>query len=268
MAGWRGTKGEKLRVVLLLAERATGLDSFLRRAREKGKSYEIVGALTTTPNSQAPPILERWGIPWRCHDIHDFYRCRGAEVRDMSLRPDFDRKSLELIADFRPSLLSLYGYIYILSGVVLEAYPFRIINIHDSDLTISDGEGRHRYRGLHGVREAILAGETFTYSTVHIVTEEVDGGPILIRSHPYPVHVELVRRAREWGALDILKAYAYAQREWMMRDSWGLLLDTSLELLGQGRVSIRGGRVFIDGRPGPWEVDLRESRGLHIMGGR
>ncbi|HLB02916.1 MAG TPA: formyltransferase family protein [Nitrospiria bacterium] len=248
MTGWEEAKKGKLRVVLFLAGRGIGLDSLLQRSCGAPKSYEIVGALTTTPDSQAIPILEEWGIPWRCHDIHDFYRRQGARVSDLNLRPEFDRKSLELITEFHPSSLALYGYIYILSPVVLEAFPSRILNIHDSDLTLMNGDGKPRYRGLHATRDAILAGETSTCSTVHTATEELDAGPILVRSVPYPVHIELVKQARGWGALDILKAYAYAHREWMMRECWGPLMDTALELMGRGRVSISEGRVLMDGR--------------------
>lgn len=248
MSGWVENKNGRLRVVLFLAARNVGLASLLRRSFGTRKSYEIVGALVTTPDSQAIPVLEKWGIPWRCHDIHEFYQRRKARVNDLTLRPEFDRRSLELISDFRSSVLALYGYIYILSRVALEAYPMRIINIHDGDLTVLDSRGRPKYRGLHSTRDAILAGEPFTYSTVHVATEELDAGPILLRSVPFPVHHELVKQAREWKALDILKAYAYAQREWMMRSSWGALMDATLEMIGQGRIAIRNGKVFMDGK--------------------
>lgn len=237
MADRNGTEPNKERVVLLVADRGAGLESLVRKSVEEKRSYQIVGALTTSPNSQAIPVLEQWGIPWRCHDIHDFYRSHEAKVRDLALRPEFDRISLERIAEFKPSLLALYGYIYVLSRTVLEAYPWRIINIHDSDLTVMNGDGGPKYRGLHSTREAILAGESFTRSTVHFATEELDAGPILVQSRPYPVHTELVERALELDALDSLKAYAYAHREWMIRDSWGELMDQALVMLSQGDVT-------------------------------
>jgi phosphoribosylglycinamide formyltransferase-1 len=248
MGEYRGMKNGKLRVVLFLAGRDTGLDYLLRRSREEGKSYEIVGALTTAPDGRSIPVLREWEIPWRCNDIHEFYRQRGAKVKDLSLRPEYDRLSLEMITEFEPTHLVLYGYIYILSPVALQAYPSRIINIHDSDLTIMNGDGGPKYRGLHSTRHAILAGETTTCSSVHIATEALDAGPILIQSRPYPVHTELVEQARRWEALDVLKAYAYAQREWMMRDSWGALMDTTLELLGQGKIYVQDGEVLTAAR--------------------
>jgi phosphoribosylglycinamide formyltransferase-1 len=246
MTGWAGTQQGRLRVVIFLAGRGVGLDALLQKSCHPGKSYEIVGSLTTTPESQAIPTLNAWGIPWHCHDIHDFYKRRGAKVSDLTLRPEFDRKSLELISDFQPSCLALYGYIYIVSSVALEAFPLRVINIHDSDLNILDSNGKPKYRGLHSTRDAILAGETSTRSTIHLATEELDAGPILVRSTSYPVYLELIKKALDWGALDVLKAYAYAHREWMMRDSWAALMDAALNLIAQERVYMREERIFVE----------------------
>jgi folate-dependent phosphoribosylglycinamide formyltransferase PurN len=99
----------------------------------------------------------------------------------------------------------------------------------------------------------VFAGEPETRSTVHLVTPEVDVGPLLVRSWAFPTH-PLVAAARAWGAADILKAYAYAQREWMMRAAWGRLLTRTLMLFAAGTVRVTGGRATIAGAPGP--VDL------------
>lgn len=255
MTDWTALQRERLRVVLLLAGRGAGLDVLLKKSRQGEKSYRIVGALTTTPDSQAIPILEAWSIPWRCHDIREFSRRKEAKVRDLSLRHEFDQRSLDLIAEFEPSVLGLFGYIYILTRVMLDAFPWRVLNVHDSDLTVVDGGGRPKYPGIHATRDAILAGEAFTRSTVHFATDEVDAGPMLLLSRLYPIQAELLEWARGPGELDVLKAYAYAHREWMIRESWGCLLDMALELLGQGKVSVRHGTAFIDGEAGPWEAD-------------
>ena len=146
----------------------------------------------------------------------------------------------------------LCGYLHILTGPMLEAYPERIINIHDSDLTLTDALGRPKYRGLHAVRDAVFAGERETRSTVHLVTPEVDVGPPLFRSWAFPTH-PLIDAARRWRSTDILNAYAYAQREWMMRASWGQLLATAIDLYGKRRKETgRDGR----GRTPPLHVRL------------
>jgi folate-dependent phosphoribosylglycinamide formyltransferase PurN len=147
--------------------------------------------------------------------------------------------------------------------VALEAFPLRIINIHDSDLNILDSSGKPKYQGLHSTRDAILSGEISTRSTVHLATEELDAGPTLVRSAPYPVYLELINKALSWGALDVLKAYAYAHREWMMRDSWAVLMDTALDLMAQERVYMREGRILVDASLQPSRVTSESSEWPH-----
>jgi hypothetical protein len=62
---------------------------------------------------------------------------------------------------------------------------------------------------------------------VHVVTADVDAGPVVAVSRDYPVS-PLIRDALRWNAGDIVRAYAYAHREWMMRDSWGDLAAQAL----------------------------------------
>jgi methionyl-tRNA formyltransferase len=104
---------------------------------------------------------------------------------------------------------------------MLSAFPDRIFNIHDADVS------QRRFPGLHATRDAIVAGERATRSSAHIVTADVDAGPIVAVSREYPV-APLVRDALRWKAADIVRAYAYAHREWMMRDCWGELAVRAL----------------------------------------
>ena len=136
-------------------------------------------------------------------------------------REEYDRGTVEILRAFGADLVILLGYTYILTDVMLSAFPGRILNIHDSDLR------ERRYTGLHSTRDAILAGEKETRSTLHVVTEKVDGGPIVSVSRAYPV-APFVHEAAAAGHMDIVRAYAYAQREWMMRDSWGSMLVEAL----------------------------------------
>lgn len=241
-----------VRVVLFCSRRATGL----RHVLDPGSApYRVVGALVTTPESEAIPLLEECGLPWVLHDPRGFHRSRGAPLADLAARREFDRESLELVSPFAPHALALVGYLYVVTPPVLEAFPNAVVNIHDADLLRTWDDGRPRYAGLHAVRDAVLAGESETRSTVHLVTEEVDRGPALIRSQPFPVHTDLVTEARRSGREDILKAYAYAHREWMAAASWGPLLDAALRLLAEGRVAVSDGAARVDGRDGPLTLD-------------
>jgi len=137
-------------------------------------------------------------------------------------RRSFDSQTAAMLARYDVDAVILLGYIYILTEPLLVAFPERILNVHDSDLTLRNEDGSPRYPGLHATRDAIVAGEFETRSSVHIVTPELDAGPVVARSNAFPV-APFVRMAATHGEHDIVRAYAYAQREWMMRSSWGAL---------------------------------------------
>lgn len=242
-----------LRVGLLCSGRAPGLEGLLRARSAARSEWELAVALTSDPACRGVPSLETAGVPWLLHNIRAFYLARGRPVSDLAGRRAYDARTAELLRPFRLDLLVLCGWLHILTAPVLAAWPSRIVNLHDSDLTIADQDGKPRYRGLRSTRDAIFAGEAETRSTVHLVTEEVDRGPPLLLSWPFPVH-RLVAEARRWGAQDILKAYAYAQREWMMRAAWGPLLARTLDLFAADAVRVLGGRAVVDGALAPREL--------------
>jgi folate-dependent phosphoribosylglycinamide formyltransferase PurN len=142
-------------------------------------------------------------------------------------REAFDAMTATLLFPYDVDAVVLLGYLYILTEPMLEAFPGRIINVHDSDLALRNDDGRPRYPGLHATRDAILAGEHETRSSVHVVTKHPDAGPVLARSNPFPV-APFVSVAALRGEHDIVRAYAYAQREWMMRSTWGALAGEAL----------------------------------------
>lgn len=244
-----GVSQGKLRVALFLARKATGLETLVATSRQGSRPYEIAGALLATAQSHAVPVLDRWRIPWRVNDLRAFCATRGAALRDLAVRAEYDRRSLQLVREFRPASLALYGYIYILTEPILGAYSGRIVNVHDSDLTVLNGDGTPRFPGLHATRNAIVAGEHSTRSCVHLVTEELDAGPVLARSRPYAVHAAFSRngstKLTTYGmkpsAGDGVKVYAYALRERMMGECWPLLMDEALRAMAARGRSLEDG---------------------------
>jgi folate-dependent phosphoribosylglycinamide formyltransferase PurN len=108
--------------------------------------------------------------------------------------------------------------------------------------------------GADPVYDAVTAGDDATRSSVHFVTPEVDAGPILVRSKPFPVHRELVDALQEHGAEGGIRDYVDAHQEWMKWEGDGPAFAKALELIADGRVERDGANVFVDGEPGP--VDL------------
>jgi phosphoribosylglycinamide formyltransferase-1 len=75
---------------------------------------------------------------------------------------------------YNPDLVVLAGFMRILSGELVERYAGRMLNIHPSLLP--------KYPGLHTHRRALEAGDTAHGATVHFVTAELDGGPLILQS--------------------------------------------------------------------------------------
>jgi folate-dependent phosphoribosylglycinamide formyltransferase PurN len=250
---------DPLRVALLCSRRAPGLAYLLDHDPHRGRSYELVVAVTSDPECGERERLAVAGVPRALNDIRRFYAARNARLGDLDHRPDYDRATMQILARFRPDLVILCGYLHILTGPMLETYPERAVNIHDADLTLTDAASLPKYRGLHAVRDAVFAGERETRSTVHLVTPEVDVGPPLLRSWAFPTH-PLIDAARRSGATDILKAYAYAHREWMMGASWGPLLATTIDLYAHDQIRLRDGRTVVAGALGPRDVSAEAMR--------
>ena len=241
-----------LRVALLCSRRAPGLAE-LRRDPRFGRTFEIVTLLATGDPPPEAIELEHAGVPLLRHDIRSFCAERGGDPADLRIRRAFDRRTVRLLAPHEPEVVLLSGYLWILTRPMLEAFEARIVNIHDADLLRVGADGRPLYRGLHATRDAILAGESETRLTAHLVTAEVDVGPVLVRSWPFAVH-PLVEDARRWGADDILKAYAYAQREWMIRAAWSRVVARTLSAWADGRIRLLNGQALVGDSLGPEDL--------------
>lgn len=261
-----------LRVAFLSSKRSPGLDYLIDQDPNRGVLYDIVGCLCSQPSCIERQRLHRAHIPHILHDLRAFYAERDAPISDLELRKDFDRAAVSNLSYFRPDLIVLCGYQYLVTEPLLSAFPNRVINVHHSDMCDLDGDGMPRYRGLHAVRDAIMNGERETRSTVHLVTPQLDAGPPLVRSRAFPVQRELVESARRRRSIHILKAYAYAHREWMLEESWGPLLALTIALFARGEVEGDDRAATVAGRPGPLDLpsdptEPRLSGGVHKVAG-
>jgi phosphoribosylglycinamide formyltransferase-1 len=201
-----------LHVAVLCSKRAPGLDALLRHPL-RGIVYDVECVITSELD------LSECGAPVVAHPIRTFCDERRAPLSDLDVRRHYDAITASMLGCLGVDTVVLLGYRYVVTQPLLAAYPDRIINVHD---------GEPGFPGLHATRDAIVAGERQTYSIAHLVTEEVDAGPLLVRSEPFPVAPFATEAART-GENDIVRAYAYAQREWMMRRAWGDLVVNALE---------------------------------------
>jgi len=100
----------------------------------------------------------------------------GAELVDRTgyaFRAEFDAALLERLRGAGVDTLLLAGFMRILDAAVVRAFPNRILNVHPSLLPA--------FPGAHAVPEALAWGAKVTGSTIHLVDEEVDHGPIVLQ---------------------------------------------------------------------------------------
>ena len=89
-------------------------------------------------------------------------------------REAFDAALIEVIDEFKPQLVVLAGFMRILSADFVRHYQGRLLNIHPSLLP--------KYKGLHTHQRALEAGDGEHGCSVHFVTEELDGGPLVVQA--------------------------------------------------------------------------------------
>lgn len=99
---------------------------------------------------------------------------------DYASREDFDQAMIEVIDQAAPDTLVLAGFMRILTPAFVEHYTGKLLNIHPSLLP--------RHKGLHTHRRALEAGDRRHGCSIHFVTAELDGGPVIAQA-PFDIDV-------------------------------------------------------------------------------
>jgi phosphoribosylglycinamide formyltransferase-1 len=157
---------------------------------------------------------------------------------DFSSREEFDRALAVLIAANQPDLVVLAGFMRIIGPAVLEPFEGMLINLHPSLLPL--------YRGTDTYRRAIEAGDRQHGASIHFVTEELDGGPV-ISQVVIPI---------ETGDSPQSLAARLSPRE---HD----LVVATVELFSGHRVECSEGSVFIDEKKCSAPLKLQSDNQLH-----
>ena len=94
--------------------------------------------------------------------------------KDYPVRDEFDAKLQSLIDSVKPDAVVLAGFMRILTAEFVEHFSGKLLNIHPSLLP--------KYKGLNTHQRAIDNGDSEHGVSVHFVTPELDGGPVIIQS--------------------------------------------------------------------------------------
>ena len=139
----------------------------------------------------------------------------------------YSKAMTELLIEEKADLVVYAGFLTILDESVCKAFPYKMMNVHPALIPSFCGKG---YYGLH-VHEAVLQkGVKVTGATVHFVTEECDGGPIILQKA-----VEV----KNGDTPEILQKRVMEEAEW-------LILPEAARLFCEGKITVKDGKAYVD----------------------
>ena len=150
-------------VVVLLSGTGSNLQALIDSHDVKGSPARIRAVISNRADAFGLQRAKDAGIETRVLD-HTAFEGRQA----------FDAALVEIIDTFKPQLVVLAGFMRILSAEFVRHYQGRLLNIHPSLLP--------KYKGLHTHQRALEAGDREHGCSVHFVTEELDGGPLVVQA--------------------------------------------------------------------------------------
>jgi phosphoribosylglycinamide formyltransferase-1 len=201
----------RFRVAVLASGRGTNLEALIEAARGSAP-FEITLVASDRADCEALRRAERAGI-----------QTLALDPRGYADRARFDADLFARIAAHAPDLVVLAGFMRILDPAALAPWVGRAINIHPSLLP--------KHRGLRTHARALESGDAMHGASVHFVTSELDGGPVIAQ-------VEIPVRADDTAATLAHRLLPLEHR----------LLVASVGEIASGRIVLDGDRVLRDGR--------------------
>ena len=150
-------------VVVLLSGTGSNLQALIDSCAVKDSPARIRAVISNRADAYGLQRAKDAGIDTRVLD-HTAFEGREA----------FDAALIDVIDTFNPQLVVLAGFMRILSAGFVRHYQGRLLNIHPSLLP--------KHKGLHTHQRALEAGDSEHGCSVHFVTEELDGGPLVVQA--------------------------------------------------------------------------------------
>lgn len=202
-----------MRLAVLASGRGSNLQAILDAIGDGVLDAGVVGVFSDRPKAQALERARAAGIPAIA------LRPAAFDTRDA-----YDAALFDAIARVQPELIVCAGYMRLLGAAQVEAWHGRMINIHPSLLPL--------FKGLRTHEQALAAGALQHGASVHFVTAELDGGPVIAQAR-----------------VAVLPGDDAASLAARVLDREHPLLLATLQLLAARRLRLDGASVEFDGRP-------------------
>jgi phosphoribosylglycinamide formyltransferase-1 len=216
--------GSSPRLAVLASGRGSNLQAILDAVADGRLDACVAGVFGDRPKAQALDRARGAGIV-----------ARGLRPRDFASRDDFDAALFDAVAGVEPDFIVCAGYMRLLGAAAIAPWQGRIINIHPSLLPA--------FKGLDTHARALEAGVDEHGASVHFVTSDLDGGPVIAQAR-VPV-------------LPGDDADALAARVLGVEHP---LMVAALQLICAGRIRLRGLTVEFDGNALEAPLQLASNR--------
>ena len=212
---WYKAMGEK-RIAVLVSGGGTNLQALLdAQSRGEIQKGRIVLVLSSAEGAYALTRAEEAGVE-TCICARKAYDSSRAMTQAI----------VRVLQAHQIDLVVLAGFLHILTEEMVAAYPNAILNVHPALIPSFCGAG---YYGLKVHEKALEYGVKLTGATVHFVTEEPDGGPIVLQKS---VNIQ------EGDTPEVLQRRVMEEAEWV-------LLPKAVSLFCEGRLQVDGRIVHI-----------------------
>ncbi len=205
------------RILVLISGNGSNLQALLDQAASGRLGGEVVAVISNKAEAYG---LERAQLAGVATEV--------LPGRDFVDRESHDAALLQLMEGYQPDLVVLAGFMRILTPGFVRHYAGRMLNIHPSLLP--------KYQGLNTHQRAIDAGDDEHGCSVHFVTEELDGGPVILQAR-VPVFAED-------------DAAAVAARVQVQEHA---IYPLAVRWFCDGRLTMKNGQAWLDGQPLPPE---------------
>lgn len=203
----------RLPIVALISGRGSNLRVIAGQAGSGRLPVEIRAVVSDREDAPGVAWARGAGLP-----------CAILSPKPYANRVEYDAALGSLVAGHDPGLVVLAGFMRILGPAFVDRYAGRMLNIHPSLLP--------KYRGLHTHRRALEAGDREHGASVHFVTRELDGGPVVLQAR-VPV--------RDGDDEASLAARVLEQEH--------RIYPRTIEWFATGRLALREGLAWLDGQP-------------------
>ncbi|WP_286235509.1 phosphoribosylglycinamide formyltransferase [Thalassotalea sediminis] len=205
----------KSRILVLISGSGSNLQAIIDACKSTNYPGEVVGVISN--------IADAYGLT---RASNEKIKTNVLSHREFNSREDYDDALIDVIDSYQADVIVLAGFMRILTEKFVNKYAGKLLNIHPSLLP--------KYQGLNTHQRAIDAGDKTHGVSVHFVTEELDGGPVILQAK-VPIF--------ENDTAELLASRVHEQEH--------RIYPLVVRWFCAGRLAMQGDTAILDGKPLP-----------------